>query len=128
MWSEMKENARLAATHPQQKGGMQLLAEAARKVMKVAGRKIASTWELHVVGHSAGSIFAAHALPWFASCGVPFKTVQFMAPAITNELFLKTVGKAVTAGKCPPPTVYASVTLANATITSGRMASRSCIW
>ena len=107
VWSEMKENARLASAHPRQQGGMQLLAEAAKKVMKVAGKKIASTWELHVVGHSAGSIFAAHALPWLAACGVPFKTMQFMAPAITNDLFLKTVGKAVAAGKCPQPTVYA---------------------
>ncbi len=107
LWSEMKENARLASTHPAGKGGMQLLAAAASKVMKAAGRKIASTWELHVVGHSAGSIFAAYALPWFASCGVPFKTMQFMAPAITNDLFHRTIGKAVGAGKCPQPTVYA---------------------
>ena len=75
--------------------------------MKSAGAKIASTWELHVVGHSAGSIFAAYALPWFASCGVPFKSLQLMAPAITNALFHQTIGKAVNAGQCPLPSVYA---------------------
>jgi len=107
LWSEMKENARLASKHPAHEGGMELLAKAARTVMKSAGAKIASTWELHVVGHSAGSIFAAYALPWFASCGVPFKSLQLMAPAITNALFHQTIGKAGNAGQCPLPSVYA---------------------
>ena len=107
LWREMKENARLASTHPDRKGGMQLLAAAARKAMKDAGPKAASNWELHAVGHSAGSIFAAHALPLMAACGVPFTSLQLMAPAITNDLFHKTIGKAVKAGTCPLPTVYA---------------------
>jgi hypothetical protein len=106
LWSEMKENARLASTHPDGKGGMQLLAKAARQAMKGAGAKIASTWELHVVGHSAGSIFAAYALPWFTSCGVPFRSMQLMAPAITNRLFHETIAKTVNAAECPMPSVY----------------------
>jgi hypothetical protein len=107
LWAEMKENARLASEHPDGRGGMQLLAKAARQAMKGAGAKVASSWELHVVGHSAGSIFAASALPWFASCGVPFRSMQFMAPAITSSLFHETIGKAVQSSKCPMPTVYA---------------------
>jgi pimeloyl-ACP methyl ester carboxylesterase len=103
----MKENARLASTHPDKKGGMQLLAAAAQKVMKAAGPQVSKTWELHVVGHSAGSIFAAHALPLLASCGVQFKTLQLMAPAITTDLFHKTIGPAVKAGDCPTPSIYA---------------------
>lgn len=38
-------------------------------------------WELHIVGHSAGSIFAAHAMPLLSALGIPLKSVQFLAPA-----------------------------------------------
>jgi hypothetical protein len=107
LWSEMKENARLASAHPDKRGGMQLLAAAAKKAMQGVGKKVASTWELHVVGHSAGSIFAGYALPLLASCGVPFKSLQFMAPAITVNLFDETIARAVARGDCPQPTVYA---------------------
>jgi len=39
---------------------------------------------LHVVGHSAGSIFAAHAIELLTGAGIPFRTLQLMAPAIES--------------------------------------------
>jgi hypothetical protein len=59
-----------------------------------------------VVGHSAGSIFAAHALPWLVSSGVPFTTLQFMAPAMTTALFRDTLLPAIKAKRCPHPSLY----------------------
>jgi hypothetical protein len=44
--------------------------------------------ELHAVGHSAGSILHAHFLPAAFGLGVPaFRSVHFLAPAITTEEF-----------------------------------------
>jgi hypothetical protein len=68
-----------------------------------AGRK---EWELHVVGHSAGSIFAAHALPLIAKSGLPLETLQFMAPAITVKDFTDLVVPSIKANTCPQPTMY----------------------
>jgi hypothetical protein len=106
LWREMKENARLASDHPGKRGGMQLLARAAQRAFKKFKPETIGAWELHVVGHSAGSIFAAHALPWLVSCGVPFTTLQFMAPAITTDLFKHTLLSAIRAKRCPHPSMY----------------------
>lgn len=82
LWDEMKENARLAS---RKGGGMDLLVQAARRALG----KVASPtgWELHVVAHSAGSIFVAHALKELLSLGVSFKTIQMFAPAIRIDEF-----------------------------------------
>ena len=56
--------------------------------------------------HSAGSIFAAHAIPLLTGSASPFKTLQFLAPAIPIDLFKKRIAPLVAAGKCPHPTVY----------------------
>jgi hypothetical protein len=104
LWREMKENARLASVG--REGGMQIIAAAvtaALKALKPAERR---EWELHVVGHSAGCIFAAHSLALFSSAGVNFKTLQFMAPAMTVELFKTAVMPMVEGGKCPAPELY----------------------
>jgi hypothetical protein len=106
LWREMKENARLASQHPDQRGGMQLLAKAANRAFTQFKPETIAGWELHVVGHSAGSIFAAYALPWLVSSGVPFTTLQFMAPAMTTALFRETVLPAIKAKRCPHPSLY----------------------
>lgn len=44
--------------------------------------------ELHLVGHSAGSIFLAHLIETAVSLGLPaFRTVSLLAPAITIDEF-----------------------------------------
>jgi hypothetical protein len=106
LWNEMKENARLASVHPKQRGAMQVLSKQARAAMKGLTENQKKAWELHVVGHSAGSIFAAYALRHLIGLGIHFKTLQFMAPAITVDLFKRTVLPSVKSGACPHPTLY----------------------
>jgi hypothetical protein len=106
IWREMKENARLSSRHPDGRGGMQVLGAAAKRVMDDLSDADRSAWELHVVGHSAGAIFAAFALPHLSNSGVTFQSLQFMAPAITVESFKEFVVPSITAGTCPRPTMY----------------------
>lgn len=105
IWGEMKENAQLASYKRTKRdrrssGAMALLAEILR------GAKVGQDWELHVVAHSAGSIFFAHLLDLLVEYRVPLKTVQLMAPAMTVELFKAKVLPQVSAGACPRPVMY----------------------
>jgi hypothetical protein len=59
-----------------------------------------------VVGHSAGSIFAAHAITQLASLGISWKTLQFMAPAIRIDLFKEIVLPKINDKSCPKPSLY----------------------
>ena len=97
----MKENARLASDHPEQRGAMQLLADNLRRADK---RR--ADWELHIVAHSAGSIFFAWMLRHLVDLKLPLKSVQFLAPAVTIELFRHTVLATARAGQCPLPILY----------------------
>ncbi|ODU50923.1 MAG: hypothetical protein ABS92_01550 [Thiobacillus sp. SCN 63-374] len=106
LWGEMKENAQLASEHSHNKGAIQLVAQ----YVALAKQKLASHdktgWELHIVGHSAGSIFAAHALPLLASLGLPLKSVQFLAPAIRIDTFRNLLLPGLKAGQTPLPSLY----------------------
>lgn len=104
LWDEMKENARLASAAG---GGMRLLTSKAREVLASLGKAERERWELHVVGHSAGSIFAAYAIDHLLGLGTNFKTFQLMAPAITIELFKDLLMPRIQSGECPHPTLYA---------------------
>lgn len=106
LWREMKENARLASQHPERRGAMQLVARYGAMALKRLTEAQRREWELHVVGHSAGSIFAAHALPHLLSLGVTLKSLHLMAPAMTVDLFKRLVVPAVNAGRCPHPTLF----------------------
>ena len=100
----MKENARLASAP---NGGLRILAQKAARLLKGLPAGERKKWELHVVGHSAGSIFAAHAIELLGQLGMAFRSLQLMAPAIRADLFKDTVMPAVKAGLCPHPTMYA---------------------
>jgi hypothetical protein len=106
LWGEMKENAQLASDHPHNIGAIQLVAS----YVELAKQKLASHdkvgWELHIVGHSAGSIFAAHAMPLLSNLGIPLKSVQFLAPAIRVDTFKNRVLPGIEAGHTPLPSVY----------------------
>ena len=102
IWGEMKENARLASEHRQQRGAMQLLANFIREAGKAGG----SNWELHVVAHSAGSIFFAHMLQHICNLKLPLKSVQFLAPAVELAVFRDQVFAAASQGQCPLPILY----------------------
>ena len=104
LWSEMKKNAQLASSGPDR--GMTIIADCVQAALQPLAPAERKKWELHVVGHSAGSIFAAHAMPLFCGAGINFKTLQFMAPAMTVELFKSTIMKQATAKQCPTPDLY----------------------
>lgn len=102
LWDEMKENAMLAA-----KAGraMDTVAKEALAAFQHEGGS-PKDWELHIVAHSAGSIFTAHIIDVLVKIGVPIKTVQFMAPAISIDLFKKKLLERIKDGSCPLPTMY----------------------
>ena len=106
LWREMKENARLSSEHADGKGGMQLLLRHAREAIAHLDDGERQGWELHVVGHSAGCIYAAHALAHLRSLGVSFKTLQLMAPAIRMDEFKKHFLQPIAEGASPHPTLY----------------------
>ncbi len=103
LWEEMKENAELAAENGR---AMDILAKAALAAYETINEADRGDFELHIVGHSAGCIFTAYTLGTLLRIGVPVKTMQFMAPAISVELFKEKLLPAIRDGKCPVPINY----------------------
>jgi hypothetical protein len=104
LWQEMKENARLASLRSD--GALRIVADEVRQALAGLSPADRNQWELHVVGHSAGSIVIAHALPHILEAGLPLKTMQFMAPAIRVDEFKALLLPAIRAGTCPHPSLY----------------------
>ena len=104
IWGEMKENGRLASEHHAGRGAMQLLAEDIRAAGK--GGKKNNNWELHIVAHSAGSIFFAYMLRHILELGLPLKSVQFLAPAVELDVFRDKVFVPAGQRQCPLPILY----------------------
>jgi hypothetical protein len=78
-WDEMKENALLATTN--NNGGARLVAAEIKKL--ITSQKVD---EIHVVGHSAGSIFMAPLVNTITAFA-PIQTLTLWAPACTMALF-----------------------------------------
>ena len=106
MWGEMKENAQLASEHSSNKGAIQLVAHFVEAAKQKISKEDKIGWELHIVGHSAGSIFAAYALPQLSNLGIPLKSVQFLAPAIRVDTFKQLLLPSLDSGHTPLPSVY----------------------
>ena len=106
LWREMKENARRSSDHPDGRGGMQLITKYAKQSLAHLTPSQRKEWEVHVVAHSAGSIFAAYAIRHLIDAGVTFGSLQFMAPAATVDLFKEQILPHVEKGACPPPSMY----------------------
>lgn len=87
-WDEMKENA-LGAS---KKGG------AARFVVDQLAKlvKIYPDLEVHIVNHSAGSIFFAPVIELLGKAGIAVTTCTLWAPACTAELFKRSYLPAIT--------------------------------
>ncbi len=77
-WGEMKENALAASTS--QTG-------AARMVVDLLARLPRERLEIHLVGHSAGSILHAPLVKLLGERGLPIESCTLWAPACTVELF-----------------------------------------
>ncbi len=103
LWNEMKENARLSSVEGR---AMEIVAKEALEALQRTGARNGSDWELHLVAHSAGAIFTAYAIDVLLSIGVPVKSVQFMAPAITTDLFKQKLMNPIKDGRCPLPALY----------------------
>ncbi len=106
LWGEMKENAQLASTHRDKRGAIQLIAHYVEKAKQHLAGADKAGWELHIVGHSAGSIFGAYAMPLLAKLGIPLKTVQFLAPAIRVDTFKQVLLPDLEAGRLPLPSLF----------------------
>ena len=83
VWKEMKENAQLAS-HVD--GGAHLVVQEIKRYRENVG-----PLELHLVGHSAGSIFHAHLIALLIAEGVSIASLTLLAPACTTQLFRKKV-------------------------------------
>jgi pimeloyl-ACP methyl ester carboxylesterase len=80
MWDEMKENAERAATRA--KGAAALVA---RHILALQAQKQID--EVHLVGHSAGSIMLAHLAQKLVDGGLTIASLSLWAPACTMTLF-----------------------------------------
>lgn len=80
-WDEMKENALMATTTST--GGARIVCDELAKL-----KQDYPELEIHVVGHSAGSIFHAPLVQYLtSSLDLPIKTCTLWAPACTVDLF-----------------------------------------
>lgn len=79
LWREIKENAEGASDG---RGGATVVARQIADYRRKWGPV-----ELHLVGHSAGSVFHAHLIPRLIELGLPINTLTFYAPACTTKLF-----------------------------------------
>ena len=103
LWNEMKENASLASREGR---AMDIVANEALKAFAEVDEGNRNAWELHIVAHSAGSIFTAYTIDTLLRIGVPVKSVQFMAPAISIDVFKQKLLPHIQNKNCPLPTMY----------------------
>lgn len=106
MWGEMKENARLASERNDERGAIQLIVRHAANALQQRSAAERAKWEIHLVAHSAGTIMVAYALERLMRLGVSLKSISFLAPAITTQLFKDRMLSAIRAKTCPQPTVF----------------------
>ncbi|GMV03956.1 MAG: hypothetical protein AMXMBFR53_02380 [Gemmatimonadota bacterium] len=92
LWEEMKENA-LMASSSEEGGARVTVVEHVRRLME-ADRKL----EVHLVGHSAGSIFHAGVLTLLRDLGIKVTSCTLWAPACTMDLFKQAYLPAIQAG------------------------------
>lgn len=91
IWDEMKENA-LRSTSLADGGARLALAELNTRLTADPG------WEIHVAGHSAGSIFMAPLVQALCGSGRTIASVSLWAPACTMKLFHEAYLPAIRSG------------------------------
>lgn len=82
-WDEMKENA-LGATQNSKGGARAVVGHLKRLMDKLPTQQVP---KIHLVGHSAGSIFHAPLLTALNDAGIDIESLTLWAPACTVELF-----------------------------------------
>jgi hypothetical protein len=93
LWDEMKENARLATelNTSSRRGGARILADQLADLAKLLEEDL----EIHIIGHSAGSIFHAPLVKYLLGKGLDIQTCTLWAPACTVDLFKNSYAKAI---------------------------------
>lgn len=85
-WDKMKANG-LAATQ-QAEGGARIAATAIKDYYDSLNTQDKANFEIHLVGHSAGSIFLAPLIQFLTvDCGLTIETCTLWAPACTVDVF-----------------------------------------
>jgi len=92
IWGEMKQNADGISAFSQ--SGARILYDHASKSPGFAPFRV----RLHLIGHSAGSIVHSYLIDRLGKLGWNFESVNFMAPAVTVELFRDKVLKRIQDG------------------------------
>ena len=110
LWDEMKENAQLASRKNETLNGRKraiiTVADKGREAYNTLDPQDKSKWEIHIVAHSAGSIFITYALETLLQIGIPVKSVQFLAPAISVDLFKEKYFPLIQKDDRLRPTIY----------------------
>lgn len=101
IWSQIKQNAEASAN---QDGGIALLSAKLTELH----RQIPGL-EIHVVGHSAGSIILGHLLDCFADKNLKVSTATLFAPACTVEFALDKYLAAFNSGVLNPTSLHVDV-------------------
>jgi hypothetical protein len=83
LWDEMKQNAEAITNHP--RSGARILYEASHGI--IAPGQV----RLHLIGHSAGAIVESYMVQGLAAAGWEFESINFMAPAVRVDTFVRTV-------------------------------------
>lgn len=85
IWGEMKQNA--DAISKEADSGGRILYDCATKSPTFSKSPV----HLHLIGHSAGAIVHSHIVDRLGALGWSFDSMNLMAPAVTVDLFARTV-------------------------------------
>jgi pimeloyl-ACP methyl ester carboxylesterase len=94
LWSEMKENARLASSKD---GALEILAESIKRF-----KKEKEEIEVHLIGHSAGAVMLGEFIGLLKDAKIKPATCSLYAPACTLSFAARTFGAALQAGDISP--------------------------
>jgi len=92
-WDKMKSNA-MDSTQGQN-GGARIAANAIKAYFDGLSAVDRANFEIHLVGHSAGSIFLAPLIQYIASLGLPIQTCTLWGPACTVDVFTQYYAPAI---------------------------------
>ncbi|MFH0783926.1 MAG: C1 family peptidase [Pseudomonadota bacterium] len=136
-WDEMKENALRATTTTD--GGARLVADEIALLAKQF-----PAMEIHVVGHSAGSIFHAPLVQYLSATGpiktgplapakisglgLKIKTCTLWAPACTTKLFKATYLPAISSGEIDAFTLFTLTDKAEQDDNCGKIYNKSLLY
>jgi hypothetical protein len=94
-WSQMKQNAEAASVSGFTPRGLVEMADNLQKLVEDIG---ASNIELHLIGHSAGSLINGHLIQLLWNRSLPTSTSTLLAPACTLDFACQTYRKVIDSG------------------------------